>query len=110
MHVPDGFLNAPTSVATGAVAVAGVAIAISVGGPGAVFWMWAIAAIGGASAFVESLLGQLYKRKGETGYYGGPAYYMTYGLKKHWMGILFAIILVFTLFQFRMQRRWVHYE
>ncbi|MBM7822814.1 alanine/glycine:cation symporter family protein [Kocuria palustris] len=87
-------VSAASRVGTGN--IAGVAIAISVGGPGAVFWMWAIAAIGGASAFVESLLGQLYKRKGETGYYGGPAYYMTYGLKKHWMGILFAVIITVT--------------
>lgn len=87
-------VSAASRVGTGN--IAGVAIAISLGGPGAVFWMWMIAAIGGASAFAESLLGQLYKRRGHTGYYGGPAYYMTHGLKKRWMGLLFAVIITVT--------------
>ena len=54
--------------------LAGVATAISVGGPGAVFWMWMLALLGSASAFIESTLAQLYKRKGKTSFYGGPAY------------------------------------
>lgn len=76
--------------------LAGVATAISIGGPGAVFWMWLIALIGSASAFVESTLAQLYKRRGETSFYGGPAYYMKYGLGKSWMGVLFAVLMIIT--------------
>lgn len=76
--------------------LAGVATAISVGGPGAVFWMWMLALLGSASAFVESTLAQLYKRKGKDSYYGGPAYYMKYGLGKGWMGIVFAVLMIVT--------------
>lgn len=76
--------------------LAGVATAITVGGPGAVFWMWLIALLGSSSAFIESTLAQLYKVKGETSYIGGPAYYMKKGLKQPWMGILFAILIIFT--------------
>ena len=76
--------------------LAGVATAISIGGPGAVFWMWMLALLGSASAFIESTLAQLYKRKGKTSFYGGPAYYMKYGLGKGWMGILFAILMIIT--------------
>lgn len=68
--------------------LAGVATAITVGGPGAVFWMWIIALLGSSSAFVESSLAQLFKIKGKHSYIGGPAYYMEKGLKKRWMGIL----------------------
>ena len=75
---------------------AGVATAIAVGGPGAVFWMWIIALLGSASAFVESTLAQLYKRKGKESFIGGPAYYMRYGLGLNWMGILFAILISVT--------------
>lgn len=74
--------------------VAGVATAIAVGGPGAVFWMWTMAFVGGASSFVESTLAQLYKVRTKDGYRGGPAYYMERGLKKRWMGIIFAVILI----------------
>ena len=56
--------------------LAGVATAITIGGPGAVFWMWLIALLGSSSAFIESTLAQLYKVKGKTSYIGGPAYYM----------------------------------
>ncbi|QIR68895.1 sodium:alanine symporter family protein [Kocuria sp. KD4] len=87
-------VSAAARVGTGN--IAGVAIAISLGGPGAVFWMWVIAAIGAASAFVESLLGQLYKVKTGDGYVGGPAYYMERGLNKRWMGLLFAVIITVT--------------
>lgn len=62
--------------------LAGVATAIAVGGPGAIFWMWIIALLGSATAFVESTLAQLYKRKTTGSYIGGPAYYMMFGLKK----------------------------
>lgn len=76
--------------------LAGVATAVAVGGPGAVFWMWIIALLGSASAFVESTLAQLYKRKGKESFIGGPAYYMRYGLGLNWMGILFAILISVT--------------
>lgn len=76
--------------------LAGVATAVAVGGPGAVFWMWIIALLGSASAFVESTLAQLYKRKGKDSFIGGPAYYMRYGLGLKWMGTLFAILTSVT--------------
>ena len=76
--------------------LAGVATAISIGGPGAVFWMWVIALLGASSAFVESTLAQLYKVRGKDSFIGGPAYYMKRGLKQPWMGIVFAILIIFT--------------
>ena len=76
--------------------LAGVATAITIGGPGAVFWMWIIALLGASSAFVESTLAQLYKVHGKTSYIGGPAYYMKNGLKQPWMGILFSLLIIFT--------------
>ena len=76
--------------------LAGVATAISIGGPGAVFWMWIIALLGASSAFVESTLAQLYKVRGKDSFIGGPAYYMKKGLKQPWMGIVFAILIIFT--------------
>lgn len=76
--------------------LAGVATAISVGGPGAIFWMWVMALFGAATAFVESTLAQLYKRKGKGSYHGGPAYYMRHGLHRKWMGILFSILIIIT--------------
>ena len=76
--------------------LAGVAVAIVLGGPGAVFWMWLIAFLGASSAFVESTLAQLYKIKGESSFIGGPAYYMSKGLKKPWMGALFSVLLILT--------------
>lgn len=76
--------------------LAGVATAIAVGGPGAVFWMWVIALLGASSAFVESTLAQLYKVKGKDSFVGGPAYYMKKGLKKPWMGMLFAVLITIT--------------
>ncbi|HCH03161.1 MAG TPA: sodium:alanine symporter family protein [Vibrio sp.] len=75
--------------------MAGVAVALTVGGPGAIFWMWIIAMVGMATAFAESTLAQLYKTKGSDGtYIGGPAYYMEKGLGMRWMGILFSIFLI----------------
>ena len=76
--------------------LAGVASAIFVGGPGAVFWMWVMALFGAATAFVESTLAQLYKRRGEDSFYGCPAYYMQYGLHRKWMGVLFAVLITIT--------------
>ncbi|MGL4741399.1 MAG: alanine/glycine:cation symporter family protein [Sarcina sp.] len=73
--------------------IAGVAIAVSVGGAGSVFWMWIIALIGSASSFVESTLAQIYKSKDGTGFRGGPAYYMEKALNKRWMGIIFSILI-----------------
>ncbi len=74
--------------------LAGIAIAISVGGPGAVFWMWVMALIGSASSFVESTLAQIYKQPdGNGNYMGGPAYYMDKALNMKWMGITFSILI-----------------
>ncbi|MFC4075823.1 alanine/glycine:cation symporter family protein [Salinithrix halophila] len=73
--------------------LAGVAIAISLGGPGAVFWMWLIALIGAGSSFVESTLAQIYKVKDGDTFRGGPAYYMEKALGQRWMGILFSILI-----------------
>ena len=74
--------------------IAGIATAIAAGGPGAVFWMWLMALVGGASAFVESTLAQIYKVKDGSGYRGGPAYYMQMALKKCWMGVLFSVLMI----------------
>ena len=71
--------------------IAGVATAIAFGGPGAVFWMWAIAFIGASSAFVESTLAQIYKVKQDGQYRGGPAYYIEKGIGWKWFAVLFAI-------------------
>ena len=76
--------------------LAGVATAIAVGGPGAIFWMWIIALLGASSAFVESTLAQLYKERGKDSFIGGPAYYMKKGLKQPWMGMLFAVLISIT--------------
>ena len=76
--------------------IVGVTGAIIAGGPGAVFWMWVIALIGGASAFVESTLAQIYKKKGENSSYGGPAYYIKQALHSPALGGAFAIALILT--------------
>jgi alanine or glycine:cation symporter, AGCS family len=86
-----------TSLASrvGAGNLAGVAIAIGVGGPGALFWMWCTAVVGMATAYAESALAQLYKVRDAQGQYrGGPAYYMERGLKQRWMGLAFAVALL----------------
>lgn len=75
--------------------IAGVGTAIVVGGPGAVFWMWLMAIIGGASSFIESTLGQAYKVRDKDGFRGGPAYYIQKGLGSRGFGIWFAVILIF---------------
>ncbi|RAH19175.1 alanine/glycine:cation symporter family protein, partial [Vibrio vulnificus] len=75
--------------------MAGVAVALTAGGPGAIFWMWLIAMLGMATSFAESTLAQLYKTKDDDGNYrGGPAYYMEKGLGMRWMGVLFSIFLI----------------
>ncbi len=85
-------ISAASRIGTGN--VAGVATAIALGGPGAIFWMWCIALIGSASSFIESTLAQVYKVPEKGGLFrGGPAYYMEKGLKKRWMGIIFAIAI-----------------
>ena len=84
-------VSVATRVGTGN--LAGVATAIAIGGPGAVFWMWLIALVGSATAFVESTLAQLYKQKHKDSFIGGPAYYIQKGLKQRWMAVLFAGIV-----------------
>ncbi|MGF1693434.1 alanine/glycine:cation symporter family protein [Photobacterium kagoshimensis] len=75
--------------------MAGVAVALTLGGPGAIFWMWLIAMLGMATAFAESALAQLYKTRDDEGNYrGGPAYYMEKGLGMRWMGVVFSICLI----------------
>ena len=76
--------------------IAGVAVAVTTGGPGAVFWMWVIATLGGASAFIESSLAQIYKKRGPHHSYGGPAYYIQMALKQNWLAYLFAVVLILT--------------
>lgn len=77
--------------------IVGVANAIAIGGYGAVFWMWLIAIVGGATAFVESTLAQIYKKKDpEGGSYGGPSYYIQAALKSRVLGVVFAIALIAT--------------
>ena len=76
--------------------IAGVATAVASGGPGAVFWMWIIATLGGASAFIESTLAQIYKKRGPHHSYGGPAYYIQTALKQNWLATLFAVVLIVT--------------
>lgn len=85
-------ISAASRIGTGN--VAGVATAIALGGPGAIFWMWCIALIGAASSFIESTLAQVYKVKDGGGLFrGGPAYYIEKGLKKRWAGIIFAVAI-----------------
>ncbi|MHA7609312.1 alanine/glycine:cation symporter family protein [Elizabethkingia meningoseptica] len=76
--------------------IVGVATAIAMGGPGAVFWMWLIAFLGSASAFIEATLGQLYKQESNGEYRGGPAYYIEKGLGIKWYAVLFAITTIIS--------------
>lgn len=79
--------------------IAGIAIAITTGGPGSIFWMWFIALLGSATGFVESTLAQIYKRprgQGEAGFKGGPAYYLKYGLHHGIWAAVFAILISVT--------------
>ncbi|MBQ8767930.1 MAG: alanine:cation symporter family protein, partial [Clostridia bacterium] len=76
--------------------IIGVSTALCLGGFGSVFWMWIIAIVGSASAFVESTLAQIYKRKGPDGCYGGPAYYIETALHSKSLAIIFSILLILT--------------
>lgn len=87
-------VSVATRVGTGN--LAGVATAIAIGGPGAVFWMWLIAIIGGATAFVESTLAQLYKRRDGESFVGGPAYYILHGMHCRWLAVTFAVLMILT--------------
>ena len=81
----------------GAGNIAGVGIAVTLGGPGAVFWMWVTALVGMSSSFFECSLGQLYKRCDSEGQYrGGPSYYIQHGLQKRWLGMIMAFLLLVT--------------
>ena len=84
-------VSVATRVGTGN--LAGVASAIAIGGPGAVFWMWVIALVGSATAFVESTLAQLFKQKHKDSFIGGPAYYIQRGLHQRWMAVTFAVLI-----------------
>ena len=81
----------------GAGNIAGVAVAITLGGPGAVFWMWLVALVGMATSYFECSLAQLYKQnEGDGTYRGGPAFYILHGLGQRWMAIVFSILLLVT--------------
>lgn len=92
-----GALMVSTASRVGTGNIVGVSTAICMGGYGAVFWMWVTALLGGASAFVESTLAQIYKRRNKDGSsYGGPSYYMESGLRQRWLGVIFAVIIILT--------------
>ncbi len=76
--------------------IIGVSTALILGGFGSVFWMWVIALIGAGSAFVESTLAQIFKKRGPEGSFGGPAYYIEAAFKKRWLGVVFAVLLMLT--------------
>src|SRR5690606_9291620 len=76
--------------------IAGVATAIAFGGPGAVFWMWTIAFLGSASAYIEATLGQIYKEVKDGQYRGGPAFYIEKGLGMKWYAIAFAVVTILS--------------
>lgn len=76
--------------------IVGVSTALCLGGFGSVFWMWVIAIIGSASAFIESTLAQIYKKRGPNGYYGGPAYYIEAALKCRPLAVVFSVLLILT--------------
>ena len=92
-----GALMVSTASRVGTGNIIGVATAICAGGAGAVFWMWVTAIIGGASAFVESTLAQIYKKRDDDGTsYGGPAFYMRDALKQRWLGVIFSVLIILT--------------
>lgn len=76
--------------------IVGVSTALCLGGFGSVFWMWVIALLGAATAFIESTLAQIYKKKGPDGCYGGPAYYIEAAMKKRWLAVIFSVFLILT--------------
>ena len=90
-----GALMVSTASRVGTGNIMGVSTALCLGGPGAIFWMWITAILGGATAFVETTLAQIYKKRDpEGGSYGGPSYYMEQGLGQRWLGVIFAIVLI----------------
>jgi len=92
-----GALMVSTASRVGTGNIIGVSTAICLGGYGAIFWMWLIAILGGASAFVESTLAQIYKKRDDDGScYGGPSYYMENALNARWLGVIFAVIIILT--------------
>ena len=103
MEKPDGkgvssfqALMVSTASRVGTGNIIGVSTALCLGGFGSVFWMWLIAIIGSASAFVESTLAQIYKKKGPDGSYGGPAYYIEAALKSRPLALIFSVYLILT--------------
>ena len=92
-----GALMVSTASRVGTGNIMGVSTALCLGGPGAIFWMWITAILGGASAFVESTLAQIYKKRDSDGSsYGGPSYYMEQALGQRWLGVVFAVVLILT--------------
>ncbi len=92
-----GALMISTASRVGTGNIIGVAGAIGIGGPGAVFWMWITAILGGASAFTESTLAQIFKKRNPDGSsYGGPSFYMHDKLKARWLGIIFSVLIIVT--------------
>ena len=76
--------------------IIGVSTALCLGGFGSMFWMWLAAIVGGGSAFVESTLAQIYKKRGPHSSYGGPAYYIESALKNRFIAVIFALSLILT--------------
>ena len=97
-HAVSSFqaLMVSTASRVGTGNIIGISTAICLGGYGAVFWMWVIAIVGGASAFIESTLAQIYKKRGEHGSYGGPAYYIEAALGSRALDVIFSIALIAT--------------
>lgn len=101
-HTPGGHsissfqaMMVSTASRVGTGNIAGIATAVALGGPGAIFWMWIMAFLGAASAFVESTLAQIWKVRGKDGEFrGGPAYYIEQALGQRWLGIVFAVLLI----------------
>lgn len=98
-HTKDGVssfqaLMISTASRVGTGNIAGVATALAAGGAGAIFWMWVMALVGSASAFIESTLAQVYKVRDGEQFRGGPAYYIEKALKKRWLGVIFSILLI----------------
>ena len=92
-----GALMVSTASRVGTGNIIGVSTAIILGGAGAIFWMWITALLGGATAFVESTLAQIYKKKNPDGTsYGGPAFYMQQALNARWLGVIFSVLIIFT--------------
>ncbi|WP_418964644.1 alanine/glycine:cation symporter family protein [Cetobacterium sp.] len=87
-------ISAGSKVGTGS--LAGVALAISVGGPGSIFWMWVLALVAGSLSLVENTLAQIYKKKEDGIFVGGPAYYMELGMNKKYLGVAFSILITIT--------------